>query len=520
MDAESQPKHIVRPFVALVMIGITGIVMVALVVGISLLVDHSTYWGAPVWNAPSSSNQAIPAFMEQSPTSAASGPAYTPTPDPPHNLPAIRTRTEEYVVQAGDSLGRIAQEYGISLEQLIQDNNITNPNLLEPGQVLIVPVPDPAGRGPGFKIIPDSELVYGPSVAGFDIASYIQMKGGYLATYSEEVGDVNMSGAQIVERLAQNHSVNPRLLLAVLEYRSAWVTQANPPEYTLKTPIGDLGPNAQGLYRQLNWAANNLNMGFYLWRVNGVATWLLGDGSVVPIDPTINAGTAGIQGLFAPLLRMDEWTQTVSEGGLSTTYTELFGYPFNYSYELLVPPDLQQPVMQLPFEDGKQWAFTGGPHGGWGSGAGWAALDFAPPGEALGCVQSDEWVVAVADGQVLRAEEGAVIQELDNDGFEGTGWVILYMHIETRDRVEPGTFLRAGERVGHPSCEGGLSSGTHVHLARRYNGEWIPADQDLPFNLDGWISSGVGEVYDGYLMKDGKTIEAYAGRSETNSIQR
>jgi hypothetical protein len=31
--------------------------------------------------------------------------------------------------------------------------------------------------------------------------------------------------------------------------------------------------------------------------------------------------------------------------------------------------------------------------------------------------------------------------------------VVLYMHIESRDRVEPGTFLRAGERVGHPSCE-------------------------------------------------------------------
>jgi hypothetical protein len=120
----------------------------------------------------------------------------------------------------------------------------------------------------------------------------------------------------------------------------------------------------------------------------------------------------------------------------------------------------------------------------------------------------------------VRADNGAVIQDLDGDGLEQTGWVILYMHIESRDRVAPGTFLKAGERVGHPSCEGGLASGTHVHLARKYNGEWIPADQSLPFVLDGWVSRGTGDVYDGYLEKNGKTIEAWEGRSPDNIIKR
>jgi LasA protease len=97
---------------------------------------------------------------------------------------------------------------------------------------------------------------------------------------------------------------------------------------------------------------------------------------------------------------------------------------------------------------------------------------------------------------------------------------VLYMHIETRDRVQPGTRLQAGEHIGHPSCEGGVSTGTHVHLARRYNGEWIPADQFIPFNLDGWISSGTGTEYDGYLTRNGVSIEAYAGRSANNGIER
>jgi murein DD-endopeptidase MepM/ murein hydrolase activator NlpD len=176
--------------------------------------------------------------------------------------------------------------------------------------------------------------------------------------------------------------------------------------------------------------------------------------------------------------------------------------------------------MQLPFEKGQIWSFTGGPHGGWGSGSAWAAIDFAPPGEVLGCVQSDAWITAVADGVVLRAENGAVIQDFDNDGLEQTGWTLLYMHVETRDRVRPGTFLTAGDRIGHPSCEGGVSSGTHVHLARRYNGEWIPADQDVPFIFDGWTTVGLGAEYDGYLTKDGQTIEAWDGRDSINEIQR
>jgi murein DD-endopeptidase MepM/ murein hydrolase activator NlpD len=186
----------------------------------------------------------------------------------------------------------------------------------------------------------------------------------------------------------------------------------------------------------------------------------------------------------------------------------------------LLPPDLKQPKLQLPFEKGEVWSFTGGPHPGWDAGSAWAAIDFAPPGQDTGCVQSDAWVVAAADGKIVRTGIGEVIQDLDGDGVEQTGWVIFYMHIEARDRVQPGTFLKAGERIGHPSCEGGVSSGTHVHLARRYNGEWIPADQGIPFVLDGWVSHGEGGEYNGYLERNGQKIEAYSGRSDENGIQR
>jgi LasA protease len=523
-----------RPNLGLALLGFTILFGLALF-GVRTMQKNQTSDAAIL--APASGGG--PAMIETIPAAAAplvessgfatrtsSGPLQTPTPDNPHPLPAPRTRVEQYTVQPGDSLASIAQRFSVNVEQIVAENELVNPNYVEVGQVLIVPLPSMDNAGPSFKIIPDSELVNGPAAAGFDVTVFIQSQGGYLASYEEEVDNKDFSGAQIVANIARDYSVNPRLLLAVLEYQSGWLTSANPRPATMDYPMRLVNPSWKGLYRQLAWAANQLNRGFYLWRVNGAGVWLLADGSVVPVSPLINAGTAGVQNMFAGLSDLAGWKEAVSEGGLFETYNVLFGYPFDYAVEPLLPEDLHQPELQLPFEKGKIWSFTGGPHGGWADGSAWAALDFAPPGDALGCVPSDEWVVAAANGPVVRASEGAVIQDLDDrdnpaDGLEQTGWTILYMHIDTYERIQPGTYLNAGDRIGHPSCEGGVSNGTHVHLARKYNGEWIAADQPaLAFILDGWTSSGTGTEYDGYLRRGGATVEAYAGREDINQIQR
>jgi hypothetical protein len=94
------------------------------------------------------------------------------------------------------------------------------------------------------------------------------------------------------------------------------------------------------------------------------------------------------------------------------------------------------------------------------------------------------------------------------------------MHIDPRDRVEIGSRLQAGDKIGHPSCEGGISTGTHLHIARRYNGEWIPADQDLPFNLDGWITQGLGYEYQGLMVRGDQTIRAEDTKTDFNRIER
>jgi LasA protease len=444
-------------------------------------------------------------------------PLVVPTPDVPRTLPTPRSQMDQYVVQAGDTLGSIAAKYGISPDALMQANGLTEADILNVNQSLSIPTPEAGLVGPSFKIIPDSELVNGPAATAFNMEAFVQGIGGYLATYTEDVNDETLTGVQIVRRIATNYSVNPRLLLALLDYRSEWVSDPFPAK--VDYPMGMKDPNYDGLYRQLAWAANELNRGYYLWRANAVSVWVLGDGSVVPVDPTINAGTAGVQYFLSKLNNRVTWENDASAFGVFQKYYFMFGNPFDRAIEPLIPAGIVQPRMQLPFENGVAWAFTGGPHGGWDAGSAWGALDFGPLG-TVGCTPSHDWAVAVADGLVVRAFNGAVIQDLDNDGYEQTGWTVLYMHIDFYERVESGTYLFAGEHVGHVSCEGGISNATHLHMARKYNGEWIAADGPLPFILDGWESSGNGTEYDGFLTRGSQAIEAWDGVNDLNQITR
>jgi murein DD-endopeptidase MepM/ murein hydrolase activator NlpD len=447
-------------------------------------------------------------------------PILTPTPDESRTISTQPTNPDQYTVLQGDTLGLIARKFSVSVDSLMLANGLIDPNSLDIGQILEIPQISIEDTGTAFKIIPDSELVLGPMSITFDTGIVIQNFGGYLSSYQEDVDGSNLDGAQIIKLVSQNYSVNPRLLLAILEYRSGWLTKSQPASITLEYPLGFYDSWHVGLYRQLTWAANTLNSGFYLWNVNALPNVILIDGTMVPMATTINSGTAAVQSLFANLDDYYTWQVDVSPDGFFTVFTNLFGYPFDFAIEPLVPTDLKQPEMILPFEKNLLWAFTGGPHGGWDSGSGWAAIDFAPPGEAQGCVRSSEWVTAVADGLIVRSADGAVIQDLDGDGFEQTGWTVLYMHIDGIDRVVEGNYLRSGDRIGHPSCEGGVSNGTHVHLARKFNGVWIPADGPVPFDLEGWISSGTDIEYDGYLTRDGLQVEAFDGNNPINQIER
>jgi LasA protease len=411
---------------------------------------------------------------------------------------------ESYTVQPGETLGWIALVFGCTVEEIVAVNDLADANSIGAGQTLIIPV-NATETGPSLKLIPDSELVYGPAYIHFDLAGFVAGQGGYLASYTEDVEGRTLTGTEIVQLVSQRFSVGPRVLLALLELQSGWVTNPQPAAQgnSLTYPLGHVQGYHEGLFQQLSWVATRLNGGYYGWKRGSRGTMRLLSGIRAAIAPGVNPGTAGVQNCLAGLAAtLDEWLALTGPDGFPATYERFFGNPFAYAVEPLVPPDLAQPELRLPWESGHTWYLTGGPHAGWGNGSGRAALDFVPGNELLGCAPSGEWITAAAPGLVLRSENGEVVVDLDGDGFEQSGWTLLYLHVYAEGRVEAGTHVQRGQRIGHPSCEGGVAEATHLHFARRYNGEWIPAGSGpAPMVLSGWTAHEDVMPYDGTLTR-------------------
>lgn len=448
-------------------------------------------------------------------------PLVSPTFPPTPTIGATEdVETLLYEAQPGDSLWTVAVRFGILPEDIQSPDPLPGERgLIDPGQYLIIPRRLET-TGPNQRLIPDSELVFSPHATDFDVPAFAISEGGYLTKYREVVDGNWISGPEVVARVARDNSINPRLLLALLEYRSGWVTNPEAPRgEAFNYPMGIIDDRIPGLQRQLTWVANELGNGYYGWRAGTLNMITLQDGSSVRLASDLNAGTVALQYYFSLSDGTSVWEYDLSPDGIINTYTEFFGDPWAYQYPLY-EIGVEQPTLILPFLPGHTWAFTGGPHGAWERESAWAGLDFAPPSMESGCVKSDEWVVAAADGYVVRSERGIVVLDLDGDGREQSGWALLYLHIATRGRVEEGTLLTQGDLIGHPSCEGGIATGTHIHLARKYNGEWILADGPLPFEMSGWIPIAGTKPYQGALVKGDQVVYACTCATQETLIKR
>jgi hypothetical protein len=269
---------------------------------------------------------------------------------------------------------------------------------------------------------------------------------------------------------------------------------------------------------QLIWAANTLNNGYYAWRNGELTSFEHPDGRLERPDPWQNAATVALQRYFSILFGSQAFTKAIGQDGFLHTYQTLFGDPW-IGVEAHIPGSLIQPEFKLPFKSGVEWALTGGPHTNWGTGLPYSALDFAPGALTGGCTPTGEWTTAVAPGIVARSEPNTVVLDLDGDSDERTGWVIFYFHIGTEGRALVNTQLQTGDPIGHPSCEGGRTTGTHVHIARKYNGEWISAGGILAFNLEGWVAFNGDIPYKGGLTKNSRMITASESSDSVSHIQ-
>jgi LasA protease len=464
---------------------------------------------------------AAPPAPPPGPPPDAHGPSQAGYPPRPRYAPG---ELVDYVAQPGDTLVILAQRFNTSVAEILKANSFipASASTMPPGMPMKIPVYYLPLWGSPYQILPDSLFANGPAQVDFDTTAFVNGHPGWLKNYTTYVADANRSGANIVDYVAYYYSVSPRLLLALLEYRSGALSQPEIPPGKEDYPLGYERWDRKGLFLQLTWATNTLSNGFFNYRLGRLQEIQHKDGRIARIDPWQNALTASLQHFFNLMDDGETYDRDISPQGLAQTYRDLFGDPWA-NPQPYMPGSLEQPAFQLPFEPGDIWALTGGPHAAWGTGEPRAALDFAPPSKMAGCVSSDVWATAVADGVVVRSETGQVILDLDGDGDERTGWDVFYLHVATNGRVPMGARLKQGERIGHPSCEGGEATGTHIHIARKYNGEWVPAGgidgKVLAFNFEGWIAREGSADYQGTLARNALLVIACTCSNAKSFIQ-
>ncbi len=416
-----------------------------------------------------------------------------------------------YTTQSGDTVSALASRFQVPgsaiLSQDMQELSNTGISTLPPGKVLIINLGQKNAWSKNLRIIPDNFFIFSLTQADFDTRDFLVQTPGWLGRYVETASGRRISGTEILIYTANNYSISPKVLLAILEYQLHAISD---PTVPASLSLGSTDPARKTLMKHLSWAANALNNGYYGWREGVQTSFYDSAGNLININPESNAGSVAFQYYFSQFLSGDELSIALSDDGFLNVYKSLFG---EIDWEIdwknpIFPENLQQPDLSLPLQPGLKWAYTGGPHSPWGIGYPFAAVDFAPPALTAGCDASPYWVSAVADGVISRSEEGILFQDLDGDGITQTGWVIQYLHLSPIKQLPVGIKLKKGEQIGHPSCAGGNSSGRNIHIARMYNGEWVPTGGPIPLNLGGWIAINGEKEYKGILMNGTSELRA------------
>ena len=98
----------------------------------------------------------------------------------PWNSTAVRAAGETtYVVQPGDTLWRLAQRFGTSVDELVKLNDIRNPDLIFVGQVLLLPTPT-------GEVTPPPQTAGGPLSLSWSLVDWQPADPKYIATMTHQ----------------------------------------------------------------------------------------------------------------------------------------------------------------------------------------------------------------------------------------------------------------------------------------------------------------------------------------------
>jgi murein DD-endopeptidase MepM/ murein hydrolase activator NlpD len=346
----------------------------------------------------------------------------------------------------------------------------------------VVGTPNPIGAATPTPVGPatffdDRRLTYEPGFYSPQIQAFLDSQPGPLKHLQFQVGDRRYSFAEVLVGQTSYYSINPKVILALLEQRSGLLSTASPSADQVGWALGYQGDNGnkRGLQAQVRWAIKQILLGKHDYPQYLPLTYA--DNSSTPPPPGMIMSEYVIARVLAPTTSPDRLPALLQ--AFVQTYTRLFGDPRPPPADWPAPAapflawPLEKPAAVTSFFDHggpfltrnasagvtTYWgrtetdiAFAYNGHDGW---------DYAatPPDLAL----------AAAGGEVVfagNADDNCATRAVIID--HGNGYRTLYWHLSRVD-AQLGQHVARGQPIGMIG-ESGCANGPHLHFGVQYLG--------------------------------------------------
>jgi LasA protease len=382
-----------------------------------------------------------------------------------------------YTAQSGDNLPMLAARFNTTEETIRKTNPILPPAVttLPQGLPMQIPIYYTPFWGSAFKLIPNSAFIYSSDLEDYEIDTMLVGNPRNSKAIQQITALEGMPEA--FRQTCLQASVDPRLVLSLIEYGLDPNSGLQPASKALLNSV-----SVYNLDLLQHWL-NLLNEGYYGFEIGKLVKLELPDGSIEGLDPWQNAASAGISYFFSQMLETPtDYQRALNPSGFAATYENLFGNPWAAETEVL-PGSLEWIPAGLPIN----------PQGGWqaallteaisksmswsGATAGFhASIQDATDKNVYGKVFSS------IGGTITRLDASQLV--VSQPGMPETqGWSIVYFGLAVKPGLKVGDKVQIGETLGHVDAGAWDAS---FWLARKYNGEWVPAGSVVPFTLGGW----------------------------------
>lgn len=345
----------------------------------------------------------------------------------------------------------------------------------------------------------DRRFTYEPNFYAPEVQAFLDSQPGTLKNLAFVVGERRHSFAEVLIGQTSYYSINPKVILALIEAQSGAVTSPNPSADQIGWAVGYRGENGnrRGLTSQVRWAVRQLLLAKLAYPNYEPLTFA--DNSSVPATPGMSLSEYSIARVLAPTTTPDRLPALMSR--FLDTYTRLFGDP-------RVPPTdwpaPAEPFLYWPLEKPAQ-VTSFFDHGGpfltrifqngvvtyWGRREVDLAIAYNGHDGWDYAVAPPDMILAAADGQVVfagNADDGCATRSVVID--HGNGYRTLYWHLHRID-VAIGDTVARGQPIGMAGSSG-CATGPHLHFGVQYLGRNVDPYGWCSPDADPWAVHGAG----------------------------